>query len=365
MALTDVSLVSRVTENCNLACKYCYMDEKNVKTMSPETARALIRGFVDHNQDFAHFTWIGGEPLTRPDSFYEGIIEESKRLGAEKPSIQISHSIQTNGLALSSERAKHLKGLGYKIGVSYDGSSKLQNELRPTKNDKPVAQIIERNLREVPKQYGLISVITRKSLDHEEEIYNNLKGLTRVARLNFYAPSGEGLTRKDDLLPSKEEALQMFSRFYHLWRDDSSGFVLEPFQDMAQALATGMPKTCEFSAIRCYQIVGSNTEGDIFTCSRSTHDPKTRLGNIFENPLEEILKSHPRTAILQRHLKLRGEKKDCKYFEICSGGCPVEASSHTKDMKNSTYYCCEVKGGLYSQIEQDWKDGKLERKFRV
>ena len=355
----DVSLVTRVTEKCNAKCTYCYMSEKQDKDLESDSAEKLIAAFLGYNKKYAHFTWIGGEPLIRPDSFFKELVEFSKK--HNKKDLDVSHSIQTNGIGLTPERREYLKSLGFKIGVSYDGTLAIQNELRQTKNGKFIGLRVLENLQSSKKTLPTISVITRLSLGKEKEIYSGLKEITSAASLNFYAPTGEGLLQKDRLLPSKEEASSLMTSFYTLWRDDDSLFLLYPYKNMARSFFTGMSRACEFSAISCFQIVGADTEGNIYTCSRSAHIPETRLGNIHKESIEEILENGARGRILDRYLHLKSE--GCKWFTLCCGGCPVEALSHTGNFMNKTYYCCEAKGAVFAAIEKDLNDEKFRNRL--
>ena len=56
--ILDFSLISKVTENCNLNCGYCYLAEKRNLNMSEEVVEKLIKSFLEFNNKFAHFTWI-------------------------------------------------------------------------------------------------------------------------------------------------------------------------------------------------------------------------------------------------------------------------------------------------------------------
>lgn len=62
----DITLC--VTEDCNLACKYCYMTGKNTKNkMSLETAKKAVDFFLSNREDFYEeaviWNFIGGEPF--------------------------------------------------------------------------------------------------------------------------------------------------------------------------------------------------------------------------------------------------------------------------------------------------------------
>jgi uncharacterized protein len=353
----DISLVAQLTERCNLNCAYCYLKEKKPRDMSPETAENIVRSFLSYNDKYGHFTWVGGEPLLMGDGFLAELIKYGER--HNQKGLDVSHSLQTNALLLSPERRNYLKGIGFKVGASYDGCADLQETLRGAKT---AARILD-NIAAAGKSLGVIAVLTKKTIGREEEIFDNLRSLTTRARINLYTPSGEGLSKVDELLPGKEETLQSMIKFYELWKKDESGFILNPFTSMIRGFYTGWVKTCEYSAYSCYRLLGADPDGNIHLCSRSTHLPETKLGNINTDKLEDMIGSQRHQTILDRYLYLK--EKDCsgcKWFSMCSGGCPVEAISYMGSPMNKTYYC-EVKGGLFERMNGDLQDDRTKNRL--
>ncbi len=330
--------------------------------MKLETVENIIRKFQQYNDKIAHFTWIGGEPLLMPDSFWEYIAQFSN--GNNPKGLSISHSIQTNGSRLNDERKILLQSLGFKIGVSYDGDIILQNQLRVNRR-RNLTTVTTDNLIKIlessNKTIGIISVVTKLSYGKELIIYNGLKEKTKAANLNFFSPIGEGKENIEHLLPNRQEAKEMMILFYKLWRDDTAHFQLNPFADIVRSFYTGRNRSCEYSTISCYRIVGIDAEGKVYTCSRSTHLPKTFMGNINNERLEDILQSEPHRLILERYSILK--KEGCKYLSICSGGCPVEALEHKGNFVEKSYYCCDVKGALFDKITEDLKNETIRKNF--
>ena len=358
----DVTLVAQATERCNLTCKYCYLAKKRDKRdMDLDVAEALISSFLERNHEFAHFTWAGGEPLLMGNDFWQSIIDLGEK--HNKKGLDLTHSIQTNGLELTKTRYEELTDMGFKIGSSFDGCLELQ-DLNRRSGKKPVGEIILNNVSALNRETGLISVLTKDMIGKEEEVYRNLKNLSQKARVNFFVPSGGGLDSADDLLPTKNEAYLSMKKFYEMWRDDESDFILNPFSSMVRGLFLGWIKTCDFSSYACYRILGANPVGEIFLCSRSTHLPETIIGDIRKQDLQEIIGSEGHQRILDRFVNLEnGECKDCDYFPYCSGGCPIEAYSYSGDFMSKTYYC-ETRKKLFDFILDDLKSENGKRRLQ-
>ena len=110
-----------VGASCNLSCRYCYYLEKS--GLYPDE----LRHHMDENllEDFIReyirsqttpqvlFIWHGGEPLLRPLSFYERVIELQKRYAGGRI---IDNCIQTNGTLLTDEWCRFFKDHNWLVG---------------------------------------------------------------------------------------------------------------------------------------------------------------------------------------------------------------------------------------------------------
>jgi uncharacterized protein len=354
----DFSLISKITENCNLDCGYCYLAEKKNLKMSEDVAEYLIKSFLKFNEIFAHFTWIGGEPLLMPDSFFENVMELEKRYNHKN--IHLSNSIQTNGVALTPQRFDKLKSLGYKIGISYDGTPDLQSQ-RMTRSQ--TERLLE-NIVYAKGKAGLLAVLTKNTLGREEEIYDFFREHTTWAKVNFYSPTGHGAEKEDELMLNPDEASKMMIRLYELWKKDDSELELRPILENVRSFFTGFPVACDFSAVSCYKILGADTKGDIYPCSKAMNFPYLKMGNINEG-LENLVGNDIHRMPLERYLYLK-EKGGNPWLHLSSGGCPIEALSHKGNYMESTTYSGEVRNFLFERIKEDMQNEKtrkhLERK---
>ena len=119
------------SEQCNLACKYCFLGNNNaekrshfsLENMSKETADKGIDFFVrqiklsglDTEKNKPVVIFYGGEPLVN----YNTLVYIAKKLNSmrdsEKCLKNLDMSMVTNGLLLTEERALKLKELGVSI----------------------------------------------------------------------------------------------------------------------------------------------------------------------------------------------------------------------------------------------------------
>lgn len=135
--LTNICL--NVTDACNLACRYCFV-EQHPHFMSYKIAEKAVYFVLDNlkkkNQKFgqnekAAITYFGGEPTLMWD---EIIVPLTKWI--RENDFPISLSITTNGTLLNKEKIEFLKEYNVPILLSIDGAEETQNFNRPCRPHK-------------------------------------------------------------------------------------------------------------------------------------------------------------------------------------------------------------------------------------
>lgn len=133
-----------VTEDCNLACRYCYMTGKNhTKRMSFETAKKAVDYFLANQDIFDNksviWEFIGGEPFLEIDLIDKltDYIKQQMFLLDHPWFNSYRLSFSTNGLLYNTPKVQHyikknLKHLS--IGISIDGN-KIKHDLQRVKPD--------------------------------------------------------------------------------------------------------------------------------------------------------------------------------------------------------------------------------------
>lgn len=143
----------QVTDNCNLACKYCYQINKGKRKMSFETAKKYIdlllsgeKGFKDYiSPDFSPaivIEFIGGEPLLEIDlidKVCDYFLSECIRLDHPWTTMHMI-SICSNGVLYFDERVqrfleKHKRHLSFSITI--DGNKELHDSCRVFPDGRP------------------------------------------------------------------------------------------------------------------------------------------------------------------------------------------------------------------------------------
>ncbi len=354
----DFNTVVRITDSCNLRCNYCSQSDKNNNRMTIDILEKTIHNFLRYNDNFAHFTWTGGEPLLMKDHFFEKIIEFENRYNIKN--LKISNSIQSNGSFPNKKRLNFLKSLGFKLGFSYDGLDEIQDKNRKDSNGKSISHKVKQCLRQSSntntKKTGIISVVTKDFLGKEKHIFNNYKKYNVAVGLNLCTPVGDCLNNKE-IVPTNKEMTTILLNFYELWKKEGKKFEFRPFTTIIESMKIGRSGCCEYSTISCYQILAVNYDGKVYTCVRSTHMPETYIGDLNIDNLETIVKN-PIMELPFARYELLKNKCQCEYFSICSGGCLIESLQSNNELDSKTYYC-ETKKTLFTKIKGDIINGEV------
>jgi len=97
-------VVVQPTPFCNINCSYCYLPQRSDRTVMPQaTVRALFEQVFTCGWASEDLTviWHAGEPLVVPAAFYETAFQTIAALCPD--TVRVRHSIQTNGMLLSTE----------------------------------------------------------------------------------------------------------------------------------------------------------------------------------------------------------------------------------------------------------------------
>lgn len=117
-------LILVLTTRCNLCCRYCYHGNPvQRRDMKPATLkRALQLAAVGTGP--LHIQLTGGEPCLVP-----GLVEKAGRL-AQTLSRPWTLGMQTNATCLNPQVIGLIRRFGLQVGVSLDGSPRMQETLR-------------------------------------------------------------------------------------------------------------------------------------------------------------------------------------------------------------------------------------------
>lgn len=354
------TIVVKVTHNCNLQCKYCYMsdvsegDKMNEETLYNTLTKTAKLNAKDGKTDII---WHGGEPLLMGFDFYEKIVEIQNTI----PNHIFNNNIQTNGMLLNDTYLNFFEQNKFRVGLSLDGIKKTHDQNRPCKNGKPSFEHTLVWIDELKKRKmggGAICVLNKNTASHIAEIYEFAKEKHINFKFNPQLPAGKAIIN-DDLGLTPQELAQTYIELFDMWFFDEAEDLprIKPFEEIIQSIGASknkqhreiIPFGCGWRNNCANNFLAIAPNGNIYPCGRFIGDSAFLYGNINNGDLSDTLKNSTREKFVERSKGLL-ECKKCEYNKICNSGCPNHSYLFYENIMHKDPYCYTYKK-LFKHIE--------------
>lgn len=326
-----------MSEQCNLACKYCFLGNNDcekrsnflLENMSIETAEKAINFFIrqikesglDTEENNPVLIFYGGEPLMN-FKVLEYIAGRINELRSEEKCIRnIEMSMVTNGLLLDEARISKLHELGVAIAISIDGFTEDANNMRIDVSGKPVFSRILDKL-DLCKKMG---VEVSLSVTLSEETIKNTKDILKLVDTYGVKAFGFNIMMSSDtfIVPqSYNEAAAQFiiDEFVEL-RD--RGIYEDRMMRKLKSFSKAQVYFSDCAATAGGQIVIA-PNGQVGICHGCLHDKKYFVAHIND---DDFVAVKDKNFIEWSQLTPLNHEEclDCPALGICGGGCPVNA----------------------------------------
>lgn len=344
------ALVLNITNQCNLACTYCYEfgDDKiatpqgKPKYMSLETARASVDFLLEKSVGArgAHITFFGGETLMNFKLLRDVVLYAREQ--AEAQGRTIGFSLTTNATLLTDEIIAFLSEQEIGVTVSMDGPPDLQDKRRVYKSGKGSYAVIEPRLRKLIAQHRTRAITARVTLTDGVtdviRIYRHLKDDLGFHEVGF-APvtnSGERDYRIDD--HGMDDVLAQFHELADEWLEHALRGQMHGFSNVSETigeLIQGVNKSHPCGA--GLGLLGVSPSGDLSPCHRFTDADTHTLGHISSG-----IDQNKRQDFLSRgHVSAKYECQSCWARPLCAGGCHHEAFVRYGDTGHANLHYCD------------------------
>ena len=357
------TLVVNVTNQCNLACTYCYeygedkiVDTENGKQpkfMSEETARASVDFMLREarGNPTAHMTFFGGETLMN-FPVLKATIDYARRR-AEEVGKLVDFSLTTNATLLRPEIIEYLAEQRVGVTISIDGPEEMQDKFRVFKNgmgsyDVAAPKIKALLARHRSRPIGARVTLTKQTLDIAR-IYRHLHDDMGFWEVGFapvttapgrdYAIDDTGF---DDLLSQFRMLADEYKQAAIENRHHGFSNVRETLQEIHQGHAKAYPCGAGLG------LMGVSTDGDVALCHRFAGSDEHKMGDVRGGvswPTQQaFLESH--------HINEKTDCKTCWARPICAGGCYHEANTrYGSTTQPNLHYCEWIRGWTHTCLE--------------
>jgi uncharacterized protein len=355
------TLVVNVTNQCNLACTYCYEygEDKIVDTdngrqpkfMTEQTARDSVEFLLREAGPTAHMTFFGGETLMN-FPVLQSTVAYARRRAAEVGKA-IDFSLTTNATLLKPEIIDFLADERIGVTISIDGPEDLQNKFRVFHSGRGSYDVVAPKVkallaRHTSRPIGARVTLTRQTLD-VTRIYRHL-----TEEMGFWEVGFAPVTTA----PSRDHAISdggfdhLLEQFRALAADylEASlanrhhGFsnVRETLQELHQGHAKAYPCGAGIG------LLGVSTDGQVSLCHRfagsDAHQFGAVDGGIDRARQAEFLDTH--------HVSHKTDCASCWARPICAGGCYHEAHTRYGTTTGPNLHYCEwIRGWTHTCLE--------------
>ena len=342
-------LIKPSGSDCNVDCTYCFYKRRAPQVgqgrqrMSDEVLERLVKDYMQLRFPVAGFAWQGGEPTLMGLDFYKKAVELQKKYG--KPGQEVGNSLQTNAILLSDDWCRFLHETNFLVGISIDGPKELHDYYRRDHSgsgtfDK-VARAIER-CKEHKVEFNTLTLLNDKNVQQPDEVFDLLVGLG-VRYLQFIPcveldPQTDKVT---DFSITPEQLGSFLCRIFDRWYEyGPAELSIRDFDSILAYFVMGKHTICTFDK-QCSQYIVIEHNGDAFCCDFFV-EPKWRLGNILETPIEKLAASSKKRAFARAKQNLCNKCLVCRHLAICRGGCMKDRAPFDKENFGRESYFCEA-----------------------
>ena len=247
---SNLQVIVKVTERCNLKCVYCSSPASDPKTMSRDAVDRMFSVISTYTppQMRVNFTWHGGEPLLMGLEFFKWVKERQLQI---EPSGRFSNAIQTNALLLNEEYLEFFRSCGdFKIGMSLDAPFSIGKHTRtPTQSlfDKTIHSI------KLAADYGIspnaIMMVTRHALSRADEVFDFFAGNGINLQLNAVLACGRASSIFDCVGVTPMEHANFCNEMFDRWFWGSSGIRLNPYTRIVEIILGSKAQLCSMGGI--------------------------------------------------------------------------------------------------------------------
>lgn len=355
-----------LTEQCNLACKYCFLGnssnskDSNITNypMSKETADKALEFFgLQTKQDMSQFDdekeiiFYGGEPLINFETL-KYVVDRSKYY-QEKRIIgrNLNFSMVTNGLLLDEEKIQYLIDNNINVSISIDGADEETNSSRVGKNGNPSYKKLISKLK-LAKSMGLNFGLSITLTDNTIKDINKL--LQFLEELDSMSICFNILLKNKDYETDNSyyiNATEFIIEFYKKTKD--IGIYEERFMRKLKAFSESKIYFSDCAATSGSQIV-ITPDGQVGICHGCTEKREHFIGDIFDENF--IVKDNSEVIQWSKCIPVfKNECMECPALGICGGGCPINAKKiHNTENINAidSNFCIHAKNSLEFLIKE-------------
>jgi radical SAM protein with 4Fe4S-binding SPASM domain len=201
--------------------------------------------------------------------------------------------------------------------------------------------------------WGLIYVVTKRSMRNPLDVFYFLTNLELSGGVNLNPVLIYDKERRDIAVTPQDYVGFLGDIFPAWWKHRHRYPNINPFKSLVENIIDGQTSlACCDSGSCAYSHVNIAPDGSTSQCGRSADWGLLSYGSIMERPLSEILKDPQRDELDHRVQNLfEGDCQNCRFWDLCHGGCPLDAYSKNKSFLFKSEWCDAKRGFITEHFE--------------
>jgi len=286
--------------------------------------------------------------------FYKKAVELQKKYGAagqarlpkgSSVGQEVGNSLQTNAILLNDEWCQFLHDSNFLVGISIDGPKELHDYYRL---DYSGSGTFDRVMRAIEKckehkvEFNTLTLINDKNVVQPDQLFdffieNGIRYLQFIPCVETDPATGE----IEDFSATPQQLGEFWCRIFDRWYEyGPQNLSIRDFDSILSYCIMGKHTICTFDK-QCSQYIVIEYTGDAFCCDFFV-EPRWRLGNIFETPIEKLAASSKKRAFARAKQNLCNKCLLCRHLAICRGGCMKDRAPFDKEGFGRESYFCEA-----------------------
>jgi uncharacterized protein len=343
-------IVLQPTPYCNINCSYCYLGHRDDRRLMSVAVIEAIREKVlaRLSRDATpSIVWHAGEPTAAPLSWYE---QAYPTLAEVCPS-GASFAMQSNGIAIDERWIDFFQRTRTNIGLSIDGPQRFHDARRRTRSNAPTWSLAMRalqRLQDAGLSLNVISVLHPNSLACAEEYYRFYRDHD-VAEVSFSIDEQEGANAESSFSGGdyKGRIAAFLEHLLEAAYRDGYALRIREIERIAQVLAGIDSGARRNEQVEAWDAVVVAADGRVSTFSPELCEVTAPqysnfiFGNILDSDFDDFAASSA-FKLAQAHVNkgISACRSQCRYFEVCGGGSPVNKICEHNDLAaTETNFC--------------------------
>ncbi len=342
-------LVKPSSADCNVHCTYCfYLEKKELypvshpRRMSTEVLERMVAAYMRTAQPAYSFSWQGGEPTLMGQGFFRKVNEFQEKYG--RRGATVGNSLQTNGILMSDELARHLGRYNFLVGISLDGPQDVHDQYRLTDGGRGTHRQVLRGIEVLERnrvEYNVLTLVSSANVHRAREVYRYLRDELNV-KYHQYIPCVE-FDAGGNVLPyaiTGEQWGSFLLDIFDEWHGgDEERVSIRLFDSILTMLVDGYANTCVMGRnCRRYFVVEHN--GDVYPCDFFV-ESKRLLGNVMRDPFEDMWNSRAFRDFGRAKRHWNQACAGCPYLTLCGGDCQKMRYTTSSEDPAALSWLCE------------------------